>query len=377
MTVFSYAGLVDVHVGPELENYQSVLRRELLESPGGAEARMVVRTAGPEEDLHRPLRLIGGLAGISRRGDFLCSDGRGHYCRFDIGHLGVSYSLDLEFTVCCPRFSVNVLLEWLVVPAALFATAAHGHAPLHASGVVWNGSTSAAVFGAWAGVGKTTLVLAALREQIHGGRHYLGDDIVLVDGDGMALPSSRTVSAYPYNRRLLSGLKRSEYAKLAVANLVRTAALRYPRPFGRLREPAIYASNAWGNLRVEVPRARTVSDTASVPVTAHVRCLSASESNAGGLRRLESWDPKEEAEAHLAVLDYELARVQRYAQAWRWSTQATSDPWEAIRHRWRGILVGYFSAVPNHYELSLPQTRTSPALLEEVLTELGRLGRPA
>ncbi len=369
MSCFSVYGEVDVVLDASLEHAALTFERELVPTRGGG-AAPTIRVEPDPTIGHRPARRF-GVTGAATGERFLYPDGRGHFCELDLARLEVTADLDTTVRICCPAFSANVLLEWVVLPLAYFPLAARGWTPLHASGVARSTAGGATLFAAWSGVGKTNLVLTHLRGAAAG--TYFGDDIVLVHADGTAMPSSRTVSAYGYNRRLVGTLPRLVGLRMRCADLLRRSALRSARVLGPLQPLLLHVGTVLANHRVEIPRARAPGDFQARQVAAHVRCVAATRTGIEPtLTALDAPPPATAAATHLGALDYELIQFRRLIETWRWAAGAPADPWANVRARWAENLEAFFARQRRYFELELPTLSDPESTFAQAWAELDR-----
>ena len=344
---FSYLGIVDVVVPQGFEELAAICRRELLEQDVREAASCIEIVVGDEDDLHAPRTTFGVAGALGPNGETLATDGRGHFCEVSLDDVSVG-DLSTRLRVCCRSYSAAALLEWLVIPLAQFVVAGRGFAPIHASGVAF-GARPAYVFSAWAGVGKTNLVLAGM--QLDETARYLGDDIVTVSADGRALASSRTISAYGYNRQLLPDSAKTS-ARMRVGE--RLQRVGSARRLGRLGPIVVYAGNALSNQRLDVRRPRRASEVSTHDVGFHFRCFNERVGRELVVRK-SRFAPDAAAAAHLAVMDFEFVQFRRFLDASEWGTGRPLGLWGSLRETWRPTLAGYFDAVPAHHELAIPR----------------------
>lgn len=366
MSLFSVYGLVDVEVDAASASTRATFSRELaptVERTGSATISIEVDpTIGHDPDERF------GVTGARLGERFLYPDGRGHYCELDADQLADPGWTSTAVRLCCPEFSANVLLEWVVLPLAYFPLGELGWTPLHASGIAYPDERRAVIFAAWSGVGKTNLLLSRLAEQTDA--VYLGDDIVLVHVDGLARPSTRTVSAYGYNRRLVGKVPLSVGFRMRLGEAVRRAALA-GLASGRFQSSLLVVSSGLANHRVDIARARSSADFAPCDVTTHVRCVSTTGADPPAVRKIDGLRGASAA-AHLAVLDYEFIQFRRLIETWRWATRASRDPWASLRARWERNLEDFFGVPRSYYELSLPQTTDPKSTFAQAWAELDR-----
>lgn len=343
---FSYLGIVDVVAPQGFEEFVSICRRELVEQDG-RHATSCIQIAVGRDGLHRPRSTFGGAGALGRNGETLATDGRGHFCEVCLDDVTIG-EISTTLRVCCSSYSAAALLEWVVIPIAQYVVAHRGFAPIHASGIAF-ASGPACVFSAWAGVGKTNLVLSGI--QLDESTTYLGDDTVTVSGEGRALSSSRTVSVYGYNRELLPAsvkvspkMKAGEYLQRAGST----------RRLGKAGPLMVYAGNSLSNMRLDVPRPRRASDVSAHEVGTHFRCFNEHISNEVEIRDVR-FAPDAAAAAHLAVMDFEFVQFRRFLEASDWAAGNPRGLWASLRDTWRPILTGYFDAVPEHRELAIPK----------------------
>lgn len=324
---------------------QELAAGESVSSGGGACVRVQV-----SEDIgHLPQTIYGVSGGRTRSGRFVVPDGAGHWCGFDPRALRLAEDMDVDVDLCCDEFNPSVLLDWVLLPIAQFAHAAMGISPLHASAAAIPSDAAPFVFAAWSGVGKTNLVLHAMLE----GGGYFGDDRVHVDIRGQALPSSRRVSIYGYNRLLAPSLAGSSRRRLLLGDALHRGARKLN---GRAGFVLSYVANGLGATRAGADELGGCAGDPG-PVQAHVLCVSSSSLGPEDdpiVEELPRASYADLARGHAAVMEYEFVWFQRFLQTWRWAESAAEDPWRDLTQKWECNLRQYFERVPRLYLLTLP-----------------------
>jgi hypothetical protein len=290
-----------------------------------------------------------GVSGGIDNGHFVVPDGAGHWCQMEPARLRVDPRLKVSLNLCCSQFRATVLLDWLIVPLAHFILAAHGCAPLHASGAVIPSLQGPVVFSAWAGVGKTNMVLSALGRS---GAFY-GDDQVIITNAGDIYPSARRVSVYGYNREFALHLRRRAKAKLRVGDSLHFVARRSKGRAGFLLG---YAANGVGSSRASATELGGRPGTTTA-VMSHMVCHSSSPHSSPTLIPIEKdvRALRSLAAAHVAVMSYEYVWFRRFLQTWQWSMVGSDDPWVQLQNQWIENIWNYFKAVPDLASLSIPR----------------------
>lgn len=369
MTLYSYAGCVDVQIPTSAGEWNRIFERELLSlrSQACARSRIVIESQGMAGNCTRWVDRSYGTSGVTlRSGEFACPDRRGHFCRVDFAQLAVQEDIWLHVETCCERFSPSVLLEWVVIPCAFFPLAARGFAPLHAGGYA-NREKSGFVISAWSGVGKTNLVLWSIRNLP--GARYLGDDLVLASAWGAALSGSRTVSLYGYNRGVAQANGLVDL-KLLLGGAARRLAHGWLGST-RVADAVLYVGNALSNVRLEVDRPRLIDQVEEIRVGVHARCSSVREESPPSIRPCNH-HPAVEAARHIAVISYEFVQFRRFLQTWQWATGTSADPWLRLTTTWQKLLDGYFDSLDVIYEVLIPvqQSQQAFAYLGRALSDI-------
>lgn len=298
---------------------------------------------------HEPDRIFGNTGGMTGQ-TFIVPDGSGHWCSFDPSSLQPGSQTVVKLGLCCSHFKATVFFEWLLMPICHFVLAQAGYAPIHASGATRPPYSEApVVFSAWSGVGKTNMVLAALRS----GGQYFGDDQVIVRDTGAALPSTRSIAVYGYNRKMVTNLGGQSQIKLRLGSAMHSIARRSR---GRSKQVISYLANGLTSVRATSEELGG-QPTSPTLVAAHVLCHSIPRGSTLTCTSVAGDSPKslrDFASAHVAVMEYEYIWFQRYLQTWRWAVKADQDPWTDMTQLWLKNLVGYFDRVPLVLQLGVP-----------------------
>lgn len=364
-SLVNIAGLVNVALPPQSGKIGALFHDELIAgSSPSAVTQIVLRLASSPTSFHRPKGTVGTTGAIAHDGSYLCGDGRGHYCRAQLETLSVHEGADIDVEICCDGFSAAALLEWIVLPMAFFPLARAGICPLHASGVGCSDGPNV-VFAAWAGVGKTNLLLRKLTSDARS--VYLGDDSVLVSSSGDALPSSRTISLYGYNAEVAPPLPLREMVRMDLGHRLRRAG---EGRRGRFAQLAVYGGSVVSNTRLALRRVDRSEQVVPRPIDIHFICRTILAKRVGSSAKV---GPRHDCvDSHIAVLDYEHVNFRRHLQGMQWVQPGTADPWDDLRIAWRGILSRYFAHVQNVRVLELPKDQT-PAHIDEAWRLIQRL----
>lgn len=134
-------------------------------------------------------------------------------------HRRIAYAFDEENHMFLYYMDDLILPVNYLVQIALMSI---NHSFIHAASV--NVAGSAMVFSAFAGVGKTSIVLAALKR----GFEINGDDLVIV-GDGFVFPYPQDLSVYAYHTQILEILPNVYGRRLRRAGKVHSFLEKLPR----------------------------------------------------------------------------------------------------------------------------------------------------
>ena len=134
-------------------------------------------------------------------------------------HRRIAYAFDEQNHVYVYYMDDLILPVNYLVQIALMSI---NHSFIHAASV--NIAGSAMVFSAFAGVGKTSIVLAALKR----GFEINGDDLVIV-GDGFVFPYPQDLSVYAYHTQIIKMLPNVYGRRLRRAGKVHSFLEKLPR----------------------------------------------------------------------------------------------------------------------------------------------------
>lgn len=299
--------------------------------------------------------LVGGTAAVDRTGSLVVLDRALRRARVDLTDCfsDTDGQGRVVIEVNVPYPSALWLLNNLVIPIALTSAITDGCAPLHASAFVIavDGRALGVVASAWSGVGKTNLVLQAMK---HDNAHYVADDQVLVRGNGEMLSTHRRVSAYVYNSAHLPPGYRPRLAKRVSYQAAQTIAAS---SFGRVLQPLPKLAVAkLGSIPVAL---QTEARQRVHTVDIHAVLRSSVEDM--------SFSPVATAYRHQAVMRFEYSQFLNYCAAGTWASRH-GDAWEECSSRFGSplaqVLESYFAHVPRFAEVPATEFGDLQSLLD-------------